>query len=178
MIILVRHAKVIINSSIIPAKDMGTFIRKYNEADIEKEFPNGLPEADIYISSKLKRSIESTKLLGKEADIIDGSFNEADLPYADWTLIKLSAKIWATIFRIAWLFGYSNHSESYHNSKKRAILSANILIKHDKNNQTVLLVGHGVMNKLILKVLKSRGYSVGTKTGSGNWGYTILQYKQ
>ncbi len=177
MIILARHAKVIIDNNTIPAKDMGNFIRKYNEADIEKVLPLDFPKADIYMSSKLKRSIKSIKLLGKKADIIDQSFNEADLPYANLKLIKLPAKIWAIIFRIAWLFGYSNHSESYNDAKKRAILATDILIKHHKNNQTILLIGHGIMNRLILKVLKSRGYILNKKTGSGNWGYTILQYK-
>ena len=166
-----------INGSTIPAKDMGNFIRKYNEADIEKELPNRFPEADIYIASRLKRSIESTKLLGKEANKIDENFNEADLPYTDGELVKLPAKIWTVIFRIAWLFGYSRHSESYYDAKKRSILAADILMEHLKTNKTVLLMGHGVMNRLILKVLKSRGYSIATKTGSGSWGYTILQRK-
>jgi len=178
MIILMRHAEVIMDNKPIYAQEMASFITAYDEGKIHKDVPMDLPVSDIYVCSALKRSVESLKLMGYEPQMIDKVFNEAQLPYADMKSFKLSAKIWAPLFRIAWLFGYSNHSESYSDAKKRAVSAAEILMQYDDGNKKVMLMGHGVMNRLILKVLKNRRYTVSKKTGSGNWGYLVLEPKE
>ena len=174
-IILVRHAKVCIDNWIIYASDMGKFIEFYNSADIEEELNTNIPKAEVYVASQLKRSLVSLELLGVEVTVSDAVFNEAQLPYVDKRGIKLPAMLWAPIFRVMWLFGYSNHSESYTKAKERAEKGADMLVNLAKENRSVLLMGHGVMNRLIIKALKKRGWLVVQKQGSGNGEYSIMK---
>jgi len=116
--------------------------------------------------------------MGLKPNKIDKVFNEAQLPYANMKNFKLFAKIWAVLFRIAWLFGYSNNSKSYSDTKNSAISASKILIQYENKNKNkkVMLIGHGVMNRLILKVLKRRGYIISKRARSNkNFGYIVLQ---
>nr|WP_244309277.1 hypothetical protein [Pseudomonas duriflava] len=40
---------------------------------------------------------------------------------------------------------------------------------------TVLLLGHGIMNRLIAKQLKRRGWEQNVKQGSDYWSYAIFE---
>ena len=62
----------------------------------------------------LQRSIDSAKLINQEKFIIaDALFVEIGLPSTDGNWIKLYPDIWALCFRILWLLGYANNSESF-----------------------------------------------------------------
>ena len=179
-IILLRHAKVKINIPSIYSSQMKEFIEAYNQApiefdDVSDELKSIIDSADIILSSELSRTKETLKYLGKEAQHSDTIFNEAELPYANGKIVKLPATVWAALFRIMWIFGYSKQSESYKEAKVRAKLSADTLIAYAKSNKSVLLVGHGVMNKLISKELIDSGVTLVKKTGNGNLGYTVFQ---
>jgi len=179
-IILLRHAKVKIDIPFIYSNQMKEFIDAYNQAPIEistvrDELKSLMDSADIVLSSELSRTKETLKYLGKEAEQSDSTFNEAELPYANGTIVKLPATVWAVLFRIMWVFGYSKHSESYKEAKVCAKLSADKLIAYAKADKNVLLVGHGVMNKLISKELIHSGVTLVKKTGNGNLGYTVFQ---
>jgi len=178
-IILVRHAEVKIDNPRIYSNQIKTWIEEYNSAPIElskvsQELKELVENADILLASKLIRTSETLKIFNKEPDYTFEIFNEAELPYNDLTTFKMPAKIWALLFRIAWLFGYSRNSESYKDTKKRAELAAKKLIDFAKEHENILLVGHGVMNRLIVKALQKRGLELKEKSGSGNLGYTIL----
>jgi len=180
-IILVRHAKVNIDNPWIHAGEMKTFIERYDHATIEPpqitEEIHALTEsADIELSSKLSRSRETLELFGNRVRDCHAVFNEAGLPYADGKSFKLPAKVWTLIFRLAWLLGYSNHSESYKEAKMRAEVAADLLVSLAADHQTVLLVGHGVMNCLIAKSLKKRGFVLREKTGNKNLAYRIFEF--
>ena len=181
-IILVRHAEAKIDNPRIYSNQIKTFIDKYNSSPIvATDLSNNLKElvenADILLASKLIRTRETLKIFNKEPDYTFEIFNEAELPYSDLTTFKMPAKIWTIFFRIVWLFGYSNHSKSYKEAKIRAEISAEKLIDFTNQHKNILLVGHGVMNRLIVKALQKRGLEVKEKTGSGNLGYTILKLK-
>ena len=177
-IILLRHAKVLMENETIYASDMKYFIEAYNSAEIRNSKPDRLPKADIYLCSGLKRSQDSLALLEYKPELIDNSFNEAELPYADWRGLKIPAKIWAIIFRIAWIFGYSKHSESYKEAKERAKVATDKLLYFANSKKDVMLLGHVVMNRIITKELIHRGYRVVEKTGRGNWGYSVMESKE
>jgi len=179
-IILLRHAKVKIDIPFIYSRQMKEFIEAYNQAPVEFDGVNGalkstMDSVDIILSSELSRTKETLKYLGKKAQHSDTIFNEAGLPYANGKIVKLPATVWAVLFRIMWIFGYSKQSESYKEAKARAKLSADKLIAYAKADKSVLLVGHGVMNKLISKELMDSGASLVKKTGNGNLGYTVFQ---
>jgi len=179
-IILVRHAKVEIDSLAIPSAEMKEFLDEYNHAPVEISKGSDtldafIHSADVLLTSELIRSKESLKNLGKEADESAAVFNEAELPYANGKRLKLSGMTWTVIFRVMWLLGYANHSESYKEAKLRAKKATDKLIEHTQNNKKVLLVGHGIMNRLITKELKLRGFTLAEKTGDGNLGYMVLR---
>jgi broad specificity phosphatase PhoE len=179
-ITLLRHTKVKIDTPSIYSSQMKDFIEAYNQApiefdDVSDELKSIIDSVDIVLSSELSRTKETLKYLRKEAQHSDTIFNEAELPYANGKIVKLPATTWAVLFRIMWIFGYSKQSESYKEAKVRAKLSADKLIAYAKANKSVLLVGHGVMNKLISKELMASGVTLVKKTGNGNLGYTVFQ---
>ena len=179
-IILLRHAKVIIDNPKIYSNQMGEFVDRYNSAPIENAEPSSrvkelVGSADIVVTSKLSRTVQTLSLFNKEPNLSSEIFNEAQLPYSNRRFIKLPAKVLAPIFRVLWLFGYKNHSESFAEAKHRAELGADMLIEFSKENKSVLLVGHGIMNRLIVKALVKRGAVAKEKTGDANLTYKILE---
>ena len=75
----------------------------------QERIQNIFDRADILICSELKRSIQTVEIFDKTVFERDAIFNEAELPYANWTLLKLNPKIWLLFFRVLWLFGYSKN---------------------------------------------------------------------
>lgn len=180
-ITLFRHACVDIKKyGKISACDFGLWIDEYNTSNIKESVQNRdtifkiLDEADIIFCSELKRSIESVNLFDKSATHINELFNEVELPYASWSFIRLKPSLWLIIFRILWFLGYSKNVESYHSAKKRAKLAAKMLIDLSNNDKNIILMGHGLMNKLIIKELLVCNYTKTRSSGNKNWSYSIL----
>lgn len=183
-IILLRHGEVeIANYKCISANQFGKWIVKYNNADIKSEFSSKdeikdlLNSTNILICSNLKRSVQSLEVFDRIPFEINDIFNEAQLPFSNWKLLKLNPKIWLLIFRLLWLFGYSQNSESFKETKQRAKKATKRLIKLSQENKTVLLVGHGIMNKLIQKELVSLKWIESKKLQNKNWCYGVFEFK-
>ena len=61
-------------------------------------------------------------------------------------------------------------------AKKRAIQAADILVAFAKESDgPVLLMGHGVMNRLIARELKSLGFKKYCCQGNGYWNASIYR---
>jgi broad specificity phosphatase PhoE len=132
--------------------------------------------AGVIMCSDLPRSIESAQVLGVQAPtIIDPNFQEAGLPIGDWNYPKLSVRLWAIIFRVFWLFGYSNRSESLNQTKKRASLAAQKLVQLAEQHDVVLFVGHGIINRLIAKEIRNLGWDGPKVPNQENWGFGIYK---
>ena len=181
-ITLLRHGTVDIkNYNSISANDFGDWIHEYNTSNIHSELPNKdevfniLDSADIILCSKLKRSVDSILLFDKRATYINELFNEVELPYFSWNLIRLKPSTWLIIFRILWFLGYSKNVESYSKAKNRAKLATKMLIDLSRNGKSVTLMGHGLMNRLIIKELLASNYNKIRSTGSKNWSYSVLR---
>jgi len=181
-IILLRHGEVAIeNYKNISAKEFGKWIVAYNNADIKSEFSskeeinNLLNKTDILICSNLKRSIRSIEIFNKTPFKTSAIFNEAELPFSNWNLLKLNPTIWLVFFRILWLFGYSQNCESYKQTKQRAKIATQKLIELSKQNKTIILVGHGIMNKLIQKELILKNWHETKKSKNTNWDYGVFE---
>ncbi len=177
-IILIRHGIVNINDNDkITAKEFGSWIQKYNSANIKDECNNKneiskiLNESNIIVCSSLKRSIQSIELFDKKASMTNTLFNEAQLPFRSFNFLTLKAKYWLTIFRILWFVGYSKNVESYNKSKIRAKAASSLLVELSKDNNNIVLIGHGIMNKLISKELKALSYKISKNSGNSNWSY-------
>ena len=183
-IILLRHGEVDVKDyKNISANQFDKWIIEYNNSDIKSKFSskneikNLFNETDILICSNLKRSIQSIEIFDKIPFETNDIFNEAQLPFSNWKLLKLSPKIWLVIFRLLWLFGYSRNSESFKETKQRAKNATEKLIELSTLNKTIILVGHGVMNKLIQKELISKRWNEVKKAKNDNWDYGIFELR-
>jgi len=183
-IILLRHGEVKIEDyKNISANQFGKWIIKYNNSDIKSEFSSKneiediLNKTDILICSNLKRSIQSIVMFNKIPFETNDIFNEAELPFSNWNLLKLNPKVWLIFFRILWFFGYSQNCESYKKTKQRAIKATKRLIELSKQNETIILIGHGIINKLIQKELILQKWIETKKAKSNNWDYGIFELK-
>ena len=123
--------------------------------------------SNAIVCSKLPRSIESANELNSAKVVLsDSIFNEAGLPSANWYGLKLSPKSWAVFFRVLWLLGYSRNSESIKEAKKRAVKAVKILSELANEHAKVLLVGHGVYNRILANELRKTGWAGPKNPGS------------
>ena len=180
-IILMRHAKVLIENRKIYANELKSVIEEYDQAPIEEHIENHAElqkiadEVNFTVSSGLRRSVESLALLGREADEVDGIFAEVESPYTQREIMKLSVYTWGSWFKLVWRLGYSGGSRSYQESKADALEASIKLEGFAKEHETVLLLGHGLKNMLIAKALKRRGWQESKKMSFKNWGYGIYE---
>lgn len=177
VITLLRHGKPVIPSlNKMSASEFGNWIQEYNASGLcpsskpSIEASSCAEECHAVVCSDLPRSIESAKALKAGNIVLSSSiFNEAGLPFANWSTLKLSPRIWAIIFRILWLLGYSKNSESFKESKIRAKEAVKNLIEIAKDSENVLFVGHGVYNRILANELRKSGWSGSNSTGSKYW---------
>ena len=113
----------------------------------------------IVVCSSLQRCIESRSHLGCDCcERPDPLFAEAHLPYPDWGLPLLPSRFWRLVFRTAWFLGFASHTEHIRESTRRASAAAERLIELAEANESVLLMGHKIMNALIARQLRQRGW--------------------
>lgn len=162
---------------------MAEWISQYNlcdtGSDMPPQFSKTLASRALHIiSSPLPRARSSLTALGREPDLIDEVFREADLPVFHIPAFRLPPIFWASVFRIMWFCGISRNVESLGIAKQRAVQAADILVTSVKVvNGPVLLMGHGVMNRRIAKELVSIGWKEYRRQGNGYWNagiYSLL----
>lgn len=157
--------------------EMVQWIEHYNRSKIE---PAGMPaasvkatrSASVIVSSTAPRALSTVHALGHEDFVADALFCEAQLPFALWRFPFLPAHVWAAFFRVLWLFGYSRGADSVHVTKARARRAARQLIALASTGP-VLLVGHGIMNRLIAKELLASGWVDRTGHESKYWSTSV-----
>lgn len=168
----------------VACREMPDWIAQYNLSDTGNDSPpesSSVPalKALQVISSPLPRAISSLKALGYEPDLIAEVFREADLPVYFIPGMRLSPLCWASLFRFMWICGMSRKAESFRMAKSRAARAADILVKlAGKHNGPVLLMGHGIMNRLIAKQLISSGWKEQSRSGSGYWSAGIYKLQE
>ncbi|GAA0462287.1 histidine phosphatase family protein [Alkalibacillus silvisoli] len=179
---LIRHGKSqLIENDTITCYEFKQWVEKYDNYGVFEEitYPPKTIEivvnAKIVVTSDLKRSIQSAKLLHPEVKILsDPLFRETELPICSMKLLnlKLRPSIWAFILRILWFCGYSNGCESFSNAKLRAKKASQQLIDYAGEFESIVLVGHAFFNMLIAKELKEKGWKGKRKTVTKHWDCT------
>jgi broad specificity phosphatase PhoE len=179
---LIRHGKSKhIDNNRITCKEFGDWIKKYDSSGVFKEnsYPSETLEiiasANLVLTSDLKRSIESVKLLNPNINAIsEPVFRETELPNLFKKLwgLKLNPNIWAVILRCLWFCGYSWGCESLNNAKDRAKIASDLLAEYAQDHSSVVLVGHGFFNMLIAKGLQKMGWKCERKINSKHWNCT------
>jgi broad specificity phosphatase PhoE len=182
-IIILRHGKPVIPPlRKLSASAFIDWVNEYNTAGLS---PKSKPtehakecayECNAIVCSVLPRSIESAKSFDEKIIVLsDSIFNEAGLPSANWKTVKLSPKIWAVVFRVLWLLGYSRGSESIKEAKSRAAEAAEKLIEISRKYENVLFVGHGVYNRILANELRRQGWRGPKNPGSKHWAYGVYE---
>lgn len=169
-------------SKTMPSTNLGRIIDEYERTELDSlDLPPEdalklAKECSISICSDLPRAISSTHALGLEkVNQIDPIYKESALPYVEWNYPKFTFFTWAIIFRLAWLCGFSKNGEPIKMARFRAKHGAEKLEYLAKENASVLYVGHGIMNRLVIKELKNKGWYIKERTGEKYWSYTILE---
>lgn len=175
-----RHGKPILaKTGWITPIEMERWIDLYNRSEVMFD---GVPISTIQlvnnstciVASTACRALSSVLALGLTVSVTDSVFCEAQLPYSLWRFPRLPPFVWAAFFRLCWFFGYSQGSESILVAKARAKIAAEKLINFAANGP-VLLVGHGIMNRMIAKELVVLGWVSSTKHESKYWSANVYQ---
>jgi broad specificity phosphatase PhoE len=153
---------------------------QYNSAPIIQNTPlneallTAFNEADIIISSTLKRTKDSITILGHSVDISDAVFNEAQIPDLDGSFLKLRPSSWLVLFRLLSLAGVGRWAKTLKDTKDQAKDASRLLLKLSEDHDNIILMGHGVMNWLIRKELLKLDWQKEGKDEHRNWGMTVL----
>ena len=185
---LIRHGKSqLVENSKITCLEFKKWVEKYDHNGVfaESTYPSMTTEkisnAKIVITSDLRRSVQSAQLLNPGEKIFpDPLFRETELPIGPMKLLdlKLRPNIWAILFRILWLSGYSYDCESLSDAKIRAYKASQRLISYAEEYHSVALVGHGFFNILIAKELQKKGWKGKRRSATKHWDcttYTIFK---
>ena len=174
-ITLMRHGRPDIASrGWLSARNMAGWVRDYNRAHIADAPPPKavatVASASIILCSPLPRAMESARLLSQGRDVrIEPQSGEATLPLADWAAPSLPPALWLGLFRLAWLVGWSGQGQSRHEAQAKAQSVADTLIQHAGQDAHVCLIGHGIMNAMIARALRRRGWSGPGLPPRGYW---------
>jgi len=183
-IILIRHAKVLIEDSAkISASQMQAWVDSYNVSSIDPSLPKNevimlIKNADTVLASSLSRTRDSLKVIDVVPMEQNSLFNELDLPKTKGEFLKLRPRFWLIMLRVLMLLGIGKHNHTFKDAKERAKEASEYLAKLSKKHDTIALMGHGGMNWLIGKELDSCGWScVQKREGSKNWSYKVYEYE-
>ena len=158
----------------IHSSSMPEWIKAYNSAGV-KNSPHSSCQAMIadgkhnfIVCSNLPRSIHSAQIIGYQTPhLVDAIFREAELPDIQIPIIRLAPHSWSVVFRVFWFAGVSKKVESLELFKQRISLAAEKLVQLAKQHDSILLVGHGIINRFLAKELIAKGW-VGEQGTNGN----------
>ncbi|MBP2169624.1 broad specificity phosphatase PhoE [Erwinia toletana] len=176
-IILMRHGKPDHQSPArVSALAMEQWCEQYNLSLVSDLPPDRsrmiARQANVIVTSTLPRALSSLEKLGMQADTSDALYSEVELPILPFSAFHLPPAFWLSFWRLLWFCGYSGSVESFKTASARAKQAAQQLIALSEQG-TVLLVGHGIMNKMIARELRKRGWQAEKHASSRHWSTAI-----
>ena len=179
-IVLMRHGRPLLEpAGLVSPAGLREWIEAYDRAgvhqpDVPDEARALACGASVIVSSDAARALSSLRALGLEPAFTDTMFREAHLPSGRWPMPLLPAHAWAACFRIRWLLGFHGGGESFIMARERAALAAARLAALAEGG-SVLLMGHGLMNRLIGQRLLASGWR-GRRAGPrGYWSSAVFE---
>ena len=182
-IILIRHGKPTVPlKRWVSGHGFATLIEQYQAAGIAPDsVPNSATQslvqsAPVLFSSDLRRAIHSAEILAPEAAVMsDRRFREAEFWCHFPTRLRLPTALWLILGRMLWSLGYAPNGQTHTNEKARAIQATEFLEAQVKQHNTVVLVAHGIINLMMSRALRKRGWQGPRNPNIGHWGCTIYQ---
>lgn len=182
-IYLIRHAKPNIQKKgLYNVKQARQYLQDYSAVAI-RPFDTELvtihlTKAHTIHCSPLRRSKETTRVLFSDhyPIQIDSVFREFESRIINApSFLPLPMSLWQVFSRGSWMLGFNHRGiESHHQAKQRAEMAADKLIDIAYQEETAILVAHGMLNGAIKKTLKKKGWKVLQSKGQQNLGATIL----
>lgn len=150
-------------------KQFKEWVKSYDEMGILQEPVVPLDtirkcqDSSVIITSSLVRAVESTRVLlsGIEKKTIQSKmFREAELPIIDGipSFIRLKPSCWAFLFRFLWMAGYGGKKETFRQARRRAEKASGTLMEYARIHGKVVVVGHGIFNRMVAKALIKKGW--------------------
>lgn len=176
-IILVRHGKPLFDErKWLKGSEFSLWVEKYNLSGVQEEDSYPIHRNSLVVTSDLKRSIDSARLLRPNVKVIsDPLFREVELPVMNSGL-KLSPRVWTVFLRLLWLSGYSKGCESYRDARRRSVAASDKLVEWARTHDSIMLVGHGFFNTLIAKELLKHGWKGKKRAGAKHWSSTTYTF--
>ena len=181
-IILMRHGKPALKDfTAMASAAMAPWIADYDRSEIGTNAPTSEAMAAVRniglaATSTAPRALTSLAALGIAPTIKDSVFCEAALPVVSVPFLRLSPFSWALVFRLLWLFRLARGPESYTQAKQRAHQASDRLAAlAGSTSGSVLLLGHGIMNRLIARQLRRQGWAETSSGGSGYWSVAVYE---
>lgn len=182
-IYLLRHAKPNVKKNwFYSAAEAQQYVFDYNSAPIIP-FDSSLVSVNlrpchIIYCSNLPRSQETAlNIFGAGYKIVsDSVFREFEIRMIPAnSFFKMPLGIWQALSRGSWMLGFNHRGiESHKEAKLRARQAAENLIKVAHDEETAVLVAHGMLNGAISKELEKKGWKLIQRKGHVNLGATIL----
>lgn len=176
-IILMRHGKPDYASGArLSALSMTAWYKAYDLSQVHDRPPEKSVRmaamADYAVTSPLPRARSSLQMLGLHPACIDALFSEVSLPILPIPTPHLPPSLWLSLLRLMWLCGYAGSVESLQQAEQRAKQAADRLIAFSQQGN-VLLLGHGIMNKMIARHLRKQGWLAEKHASSRHWSTAI-----
>jgi len=139
---------------------------------IPKKLKDLTAKANIFLSSPLRRAVETAVLLrGSHPDILDPDLVEAALPPPHLGGLKFRPKTWGTYSRVLWYIGWSDGMETHREARVRAEKMCDKLGDHAKGGKMVFVTAHGWFNRMLKGSLKKRGWTCVSQNGDLHWSF-------
>lgn len=179
-IILMRHGQpALATLNKVSALEMKAWIDHYNQSKIGcQPIPQSslhhAVRARVIVSSSAPRALSSVQALGLQPMLVDAVFCEAQLPWGSLRRPRLSPLTWALILRLLWFCGYSGGVETVATAHERARAAA-ARLQSLATKGPVLLLGHGLMNRMIAKHLLKEGWVREKANGNRYWSAAVYR---
>jgi len=185
-IVLMRHGMpsldldAILKQKVSPKK-LAQIIADYEVAELapdtqpDKDAQNIASKCQSVFSSDLSRATQSLQRLGlQDKATVDPVFAESTMPHLKWGWPRMSLFKWFVIFRILWLARFGKNGENITAATERAQICSDKIRAKAAMHGPVLVVGHGIMNRLIARDLEARGWVKNEANGNGYWSFMVF----
>lgn len=160
-ILIYRHGRVQrAEISSVGSHHIAKAVLAYDSAAIDSGLSKEAePFPNLIVTSTLRRSIDTAGQLFGRVDLTDQLFREAELPDLPKLPLKLRPSHWFVVARLYWLLGADRNCESQGLFRSRVAKAARRLDGLAREHGSVALIGHGILNRYVVRELLKLGYN-------------------